>query len=76
MTRKTSSTEFGAHWRKAENVNNLPIFVSNISKFGKLAQIASKLVQMHFLQDSALYRVKNFQSRFFRTCFMCKSRIS
>ena len=76
MTRKTSSAEFGAQWSEAENVKNWPIFVGKISKFGKLAQIASKLVKKHFLQDSALYRVQNFQSRFFRTCFICKSRIS
>ena len=73
MTRKTSSTEFGAQWSGAENVKNLPIFVGKISKFGQLAQIASKLVQMHSLQDSTLFRGQNFNSRFFRTYFICKS---
>ena len=64
MTRKTRSTEFGAHWSKAENDNNLPIFVGKISKFGKLAQIALKLLQMHSLQDSTLFRGQNFRKRF------------
>ena len=73
MTRKTSSTEFGAQWSGAENVKNLPIFVGKISKFGKLAQIASKLVQMHSLKYSMLFRGQNFQSRFFRTYFIWKS---
>ena len=73
MTRKTSSTEFGAQWSGAENVKNLPIFVGKISKFGKHAQIASKLARMHSLQDSTLFRGQNFQSRFFRTYFICKS---
>ena len=67
---------FGFSEAKLKKSEITDFLSGEISKWCKLAKIASKWVPMHSLQDSTSFRCQNFDNRSLRAYFICKSRIS